>query len=84
MGHMDALSRLPEEIMIVDDNSFELNLALNQNRDSKLVELKKILWKTDNSYLRWYCVQISRNDIVKKTFRKTLQLLFYVSQTMEL
>jgi len=43
MGHMDALSRLPEEIMIVDDNSFELNLALNQNWDSKLVELKKIL-----------------------------------------
>ena len=43
MGHVDALSRLPEEIMIVDDNSFELNLALNQNRDSKLVELKKIL-----------------------------------------
>lgn len=29
MGHVDALSRLTNEILVVEDNSFELNLVLS-------------------------------------------------------
>lgn len=41
MIHVDALSRLFREMLVVKDNLFELNLALNQGRDSKLCELKR-------------------------------------------
>lgn len=49
MTHVDALSRLPGEILIVEDNSFELNLALGQGRDNKLRKLREELQKSDDS-----------------------------------
>jgi len=76
MKHVDALSRLPSEVLIVEDNSFEINLALSQSRDNKLRELKKLLQETDDSYFEM------RNGII---FRKRDgDLLFYVPRAMEL
>ena len=75
MGHVDALSRLPSEILVIEDNSFELNLALSQNRDNKTRELKEILQKSEDPYFEL------RNGIV---FRKDNgELLFYVPSVME-
>jgi len=75
MGHVDALSRLPNEILVIEDNSFELNLALSQNRDNKLRELKEILEKSDDPYFEM------RKGIV---FRKHGdELIFYVPRAME-
>lgn len=45
MGHVDALSRLTGGILVIEGNSFELNLALSQSRDAKLCELREELQK---------------------------------------
>lgn len=76
MGHVDALSRLTSEILVIEDNSFEINLALSQNRDNKLRELKTILQKTEDSQYEM------RNGIVFK--KQGEELLFYVPRAMEL
>jgi len=75
MGHVDALSRLPGNILVVEDNSFELNFALSQSQDQKLSELKKILQSSDDSQFEM------RNGIMFKKYKDTL--LFYVPQRME-
>lgn len=75
MIHVDALSRLFTETLVIEDNSLELNLALAQSRDDKLKELKKELQKADDAYFEM------RNGII---FRKhNNNLLFYVPQAME-
>lgn len=75
MGHVDALSRLPSEILVIEDNSLELNLALSQNRDITIRELREILQKTEDPYYEL------RNGVV---FRKHEgELLFYVPRIME-
>lgn len=75
MGHVDALSRLPSEVLVIEDNSFELNLALSQDRDTTIRELKELLQKTEDPYFEL------RNGIV---FRKhNGELLFYVPRVME-
>jgi len=75
MGHVDALSRLPGDILIVEDNSFELNLAFSQGQDRKLSELKRILQSSNDSQFEM------RNGILFKKPNDTL--LFYVPQQME-
>jgi len=50
INHVDALSRLPCEILVIEDNSFKLNLALSQNKDSKLCELQEELQRTNDSH----------------------------------
>jgi len=75
MSHVDALSRLPGDILVVEDNSLELNLALSQGQDKKLSELKRILQSSDDSQFEM------RNGIIFKKYNNTL--LFYVPQRME-
>lgn len=75
MGHVDSLSRLPNEILVVEDNPFELSLVLSQSRDSKLKELSEELQKSNDTYFEL------RNGVV---YRKVdSDLLFYVPQLME-
>jgi len=75
MNHVDALSRLPCEILVIEDNSFELNLALSQNKDSKLCELREELQRTNKSHFEL------RNGIIFKKHGE--DLLFYIPQAME-
>lgn len=76
MGHVDALSRLPDGILVIEDNSFELNLALSQSKDRKLGELKEILQSANDPYFEM------RNGIIFRKHDK--ELLFYIPQAMEL
>lgn len=69
------LSRLLSEILVIEDNSFELNLALSQNRDIKLRELKKILQKGEDPYYEM------RNGIIFRKYNG--ELLFCVPRIME-
>lgn len=50
MGHVDALSRLPADVLVVEDNSFELSLMLSQNKDAKLRELREELQRSEDTY----------------------------------
>lgn len=74
MCHVDTLSRLPNDISIVEDNPFELSLALSQTRDSVLRELSEELQKRDDTYFEL------RNGIVYRKHGN--DVLFYVPQLM--
>ena len=75
MSHVDALSRLPIDVLVIEDNSFELNLSLSQSRDKKLCELREILIQGEDAHFEM------RNGIIYKKHDK--DLLFYVPQAME-
>lgn len=74
MRHVDALSR-SIGILVVEDNPFEVNLALCQSRDHKLKNIQKGLKKGESKLYEM------RNGLV---FRKRgEELLFYVPKSME-
>lgn len=74
MTHVDGLSRI-EYIGVIDDNSFERNLAVAQKCDNNIVALTRELELREDKLfeLRNGVVYRKRNNI----------LLFYVPQDME-
>lgn len=74
MQHVDALSRATN-ILIVEDNPLELELALSQNRDPKIRELRG---KLEESQDKQYEM---RNGLVYR--KKDSELRFYVPEKME-
>jgi len=49
MQHVDALSRATN-ILVIDDNPLELELAVSQNRDPKIKKLREKLEKSEDKY----------------------------------
>lgn len=74
MRHVDALSR-SFEILVVDDNPFEWNLTICQNRDSSIRQISKKLEKSNDPQFKL------RNELVYK--KHGGNLLFLVPEQME-
>lgn len=74
MTHVDALSRR-YSIIILEDNTFERNLAISQSTDSEIVKIRA---KLENSEDKLYEM---RNGIVYR--KKDKQILFYVPEQLE-
>lgn len=74
MQHVDALNRVTS-VMVIEDNSLELNLSACQNEDPVIKELKIILEKTESKYYEM------RNGLVYRKHKN--ELLFYVPTAME-
>ena len=64
------------DVLVIEENSFELNLSLSQGRDKKLSELHEILTQGEDAHFEM------RNEIIYRKYDK--DLLFYVLQAMEL
>lgn len=75
MGHVDSLSCITNEILVVEDNPFELSLILSQTKDLKLREIGEELQKSDDAHFEL------RNGVVYRKFGG--DLLFYVPKLME-
>lgn len=75
MGYVDALSRMVGGVMVVEGNSFELNLSLAQSQDLEILKLKKNLEFKEDHYYEM------RNGILYRKHGN--DLLFYVPQSME-
>lgn len=75
MRHVDALSREHNIIHVIEDNSMELNLAIKQGKDAKIVEIKKLLEESESSRFEM------RNGIIYR--KKDDRLLFYVPESMQ-
>lgn len=73
MQHVDALSRAPD-ILVVEDNPFELNLSLSQGRDPEIRALRDSLQKSEHRLFEM------RNGLVYRKHAK--ELLFYVPRNM--
>lgn len=74
MQHVDALSRA-SNILVIDDNPLEYNLAVCQKKDPKIETVRNKLEKREDTYFEM------RNGIV---YRKAgSKLLFYVPIAME-
>lgn len=74
MRHVDALSRAPQ-ILILEGNTFEQNLALQQNLDPEIIEIKSKLETTELPLFEL------RNGLVYRKNDK--RLLFYVPKNMQ-
>lgn len=74
MKHVDAFSRAVN-ILIVEDNTLESNLAVCQNLDSKIRELSEQLQKEQDKLFEM------RNGLVYR--KRGEEILFYVPEKME-
>ncbi|KAK9721588.1 RNase H-like domain found in reverse transcriptase [Popillia japonica] len=74
MRHVDALSRV-NSILILEENTFEQNLAVTQNLDPVIKELKIGLQISENKSFEL------RNGVVYKKVKD--KILFYVPEVME-
>lgn len=72
MLHVDALSR---QIMIIEDNSFDRNLALCQNDDPTIIKIRRELERSEQKLFEM------RNGLVYRKHRG--QILFYVPTALE-
>lgn len=72
MLHVDALSR---QIMIIEDNSFDRNLALCQNDDPTIIKIQRELERSEQKLFEM------RNGLVYRKHRG--QILFYVPTALE-
>jgi len=72
MLHVDALSR---QIFVVEDNSFDRNLALCQGNDPMIVKIGKELEKSEHKLFEM------RNGLVYRKYQG--QILFYVPAALE-
>lgn len=75
MGHVDALSRC-HNILVLDCNTFEQVLAVKQNEDKQIQDIRDSLERTEQTFYEL------RDGLV---YRKTRdgKLLFYVPECME-
>jgi len=74
MQHVDALSRATN-ILVIDDNPLELELAVSQNRDPKIKKLREMLEKSEDKYYEM------RNGLIYR--KKDSKLRFYIPGKME-
>lgn len=74
MQHVDALSRATN-ILVIEDNPLELELAISQNRDPKIQKLREKLENAEDKQFEM------RNGLVYK--KKNSELRFYVPEKME-
>ncbi|CAK9796292.1 Pro-Pol polyprotein [Anthophora quadrimaculata] len=74
MAHANALSRATN-ILVVEGNPFELDLALLRNRDSDISKLREKLEKQEDGFFEM------RNGLVYR--KQGGNLLFYVPRSME-
>lgn len=74
MKHVDALSRSCS-VLVIEDNSFEFNLSICQNKDPKINLIRNDLEKQENSMYEM------RNGVVFR--KKNDKLMFYVPENME-
>ena len=74
MKHVDAFSRA-NNVMIIEDNTLELNLVICQNRDVKIQELCEKLEKSEDKLFEM------RNGLVYR--KRNDDILFYVTEKME-
>lgn len=72
MLHVDALSR---QILVIEDNSFDRNLALCQNDDPAIRKIREELERSENKFFEM------RNSLVYRKHRE--QILFYVPSALE-
>lgn len=72
MLHVDALSR---QIFVVEDNSFDKNLALCQSDDPVIAEIRKELEQSEHKLFEM------RNGLVYRKYQG--QILFYVPVALE-
>lgn len=73
MRHVDALSRA-NHILILEDNTFEQNLAISQNLDRNIQRIKADLTKEQSTFFEL------RNGLVYR--KSNSKLLFYVPESM--
>lgn len=73
MQHEDALR--VTNILVVDDNPLELELAVNKNRDTEIRAIRRKLEKTQDK-----CYEMHNGIVYRK---KDTELLFYVPKNME-
>lgn len=74
MQHVDALSRTPT-ISVIEENSLEFNLAICQNADVNIKNLRSMLEKSEDKYFEM------RNGLVYRKHHN--DVLFYVPVAME-
>uniref|UniRef100_A0A6V7JG98 RNA-directed DNA polymerase n=1 Tax=Bracon brevicornis TaxID=1563983 RepID=A0A6V7JG98_9HYME len=67
MQHVDALSRCTN-ILILEENPFELNLAICQNKDENIIEIREKLEKSENELFEMRNGLIYRKKIVNCYF----------------
>jgi len=72
MTHVDALSR---QIFVVEDNSFDRNLALCQSDDPKIAKIQAELQRSENKLFEM------RNGLIYR--KRQGQILFYVPSMLE-
>lgn len=72
--HVDTLSR-SNVILVLENNSFELNVASSQNKDPHIVAIRKNLESREDKYFEM------RNGLVYR--RRKQNLCFYVPRDME-
>lgn len=74
MRHVDALSRV-HNVLVIEENSFERNLSIVQDRDDAISKIRIELEKNDS---KWFEM---RDGLVYRKDKKGL--LFYVPRPME-
>lgn len=75
MKHADALSRCHNNILVLQENTFETNLSIKQGQDSEISEIRKQLEVNDSKMFEL------RNGLVYRKDKNCL--LFYVPKTMQ-
>jgi len=75
MPHVDALSIRVHHVLVLEDNSFEFNLAVCQADDENIKRLKKRLEKEQDPFFEM------RNGIVYR--KRNGKVLFYTPSAME-
>ena len=74
MGHVDALSRC-YSILVIEGNSFERTLSIQQDRDSEIIKIRDRVEKNEDKYF-----EIRDGLVYRKDDKRGL--LFYVPESM--
>lgn len=72
MAHVNALSR---QIYVIEDNTFDRNLALCQSDDPSIIEIRKGLEQSEHKLFEM------RNGLIYRKHKG--QILFYVPTALE-
>lgn len=76
MGHVDALSRC-HSVLILEANSFEQILSIQQDRDANIVKIRDKLKASEDKYF-----ELRESLVYRKN--KNQKLLFYIPASMEI
>lgn len=76
MTHVDGLSRC-NWVGVISDNPFETNLMCAQNKDERIIEIRKRLEKNEDKLYE------SRNGVIYRKSENGDTFLFYVPSIME-